>query len=422
MSALRVLVYPHAMELGGSQLNAIEIAAAVRDLGHDVTIISEDGPMVDHVQRLDLPRIPLDRDRRRPAPATVRLLRDLVHDRGIDIIHGYEWPPGVEAAAAVFPGRSAAAVCTVMSSAVAPFLPRHLPLVVGTEALRRRTAAGRPGSVDLIEPPVDVVANAPDHPSAEFVAKFGLGDRTGAPAGDLLTVAVVCRLVPELKLEGVLTAIDVIGTLARERPLRLLIVGGGSAAETVAERAAAANATAGWRAVVLTGELMDPRPAYAAADVMLGMGGSALRSLAFGKPLIVQGELGFWELLTPQTCQQFLDEGWYGIGSGHDGPSRLTAALRPLIEDGGERDKLGRYGRELAIERFSLGHAAKLQETIYRTALSARLRPGVAARTVDLARTVGGVGLYKVRRKVERARGTASRDDFNALARGARRA
>ena len=48
--------------------------------------------------------------------------------------------------------------------------------------------------------------------------------------------------------------------------------------------------TAGRQVVLLTGEIADPRPAYAAADVVVGQGGSALRGMAFGKPLVVVGE------------------------------------------------------------------------------------------------------------------------------------
>ena len=94
-----------------------------------------------------------------------------------------------------------------------------------------------------------------------------------------------------------------------------MIVGDGAARAEVEEAAAAANARAGRRVVVLAGQLGDPRPAYAAADVVLGMGGSALRGMAFGKPLMVQGEGGFWELLTPESAPMFLRQGWYGIGS-----------------------------------------------------------------------------------------------------------
>ena len=53
-AGLNVLVYPHAMEVGGSQLNAIELAAAVRDLGNEVTVLSDDGPLVQRVRELDL--------------------------------------------------------------------------------------------------------------------------------------------------------------------------------------------------------------------------------------------------------------------------------------------------------------------------------------------------------------------------------
>ena len=104
-------------------------------------------------------------------------------------------------------------------------------------------------------------------------------------------VVVVGRLSRDLKLEGLLSACDAIGAMAASGiGVQLAIVGDGDAKDQVAERAKRANAVAGRRAVVLTGSLTDPRPAYAAGDVLLGMGSSALRAMSFGKPLIVQGQ------------------------------------------------------------------------------------------------------------------------------------
>ncbi len=413
MAELSILVYPHAMEVGGSQLNAIELAAAVRDLGHRVAVVGEDGPLVDRVEALGLERLPLPARRRRPSPAVAAHLRSLIRGRGLQVVHGYEWPPALEAAAATaYANGGAVAVCTVMSMAVAPFLPASMPLVVGTRALQRHTAARRPGPVHLIEPPVDVVENAPGHPVGGFRDRYGLG-AAGLRAGvdRPLVVAVVCRLVPELKLEGVLTAVEVVGRLGRDLPIKLVVVGDGPARGQVEEQARKANAEAGRTAVVLTGELLDPRPAYAAADVMLGMGGSALRALAFGRPLVVQGERGFWELLTPESCPLFLEQGWYGIGDGTGGARRLTTILRQLLDDAALRDRLGGYGRELAVERFSLERAARVQEVIYRSALAGA---GSARQTVDGLRSAAGLVRYKVRRRYEGLRGTVVRDDFNA--------
>ncbi|MEV4342924.1 glycosyltransferase family 4 protein [Actinoplanes sp. NPDC049596] len=409
LDRMNILVYPHDMAMGGSQLNAIELAAATRDLGHRVAVVGDDGPLVRLVRDLGLRHIPVPAGRRRPSPAVTRRLRRLVRAEGVDIVHGYEWPPGLEAAAAAFPLGRAAAVCTVMSMSVAPFLPASLPLVVGTKAIQDVTAPGRPGPVHLIEPPVDVVANAPCHPTGAFRAEHDLGPGP-------VDLVVVCRLVPELKLEGVLTAIDVVGELSRELPLRLTVVGDGTARATVEEHAAKANARAGRRAVVLTGELFDPRPAYAAADVMLGMGGSALRSLAFGKPLVVQGEKGFWELLTPDSAGLFLQQGWYGVADGTGGAERLAAILRSLVADPARRSELGAYGRRLAEERFSLSRAARVQEDIYREALAAaRSGRGVLGQGAELTRSFSGVAAHKVRRRYRAARGTRASEDFNQV-------
>ncbi|HSV66369.1 MAG TPA: glycosyltransferase family 4 protein [Mycobacteriales bacterium] len=403
---MRVLVYPHAMELGGSQLNAIELAAAVRDRGHDVWVVAEDGPLVSTVEGLGLERIPLrvGASRRRPSSAVARQLIEVARRRGVGVVHGYEWPPGIEAFFGPRLRLGTPAVCTVMSMSVAPFLPRGLPLVVGTADLRDRARADGFRQVTLIEPPVDVRANSPSAAGvdpAAFRARHGLD-----PA--LPLVVAVCRLVPELKLEGLLAAVEAVGRLnAGGTRCQLAIVGDGPSRPVLAERAR----EVGGGATVLTGQLADPRPAYAAADVMLGMGGSALRGMAFGTPLVVQGERGFWELLTPGSAARFLAQGWYGVGSGGDGAATLAGILRGLLADPGERDRLGRYARELVVDRFSLEHAAGVQEAVYAAATGGQRRLPAA----DAVRSAVGVGSYKVRRKVARLRGTARTDDFNAV-------
>jgi len=93
-----VLVYPHTMETGGSPLNAVEIAAAVRDRGHEVMVVSRPGALVEMVRQLGLTHIPLDpRSRRTPSPRAAAHLTQLVRRHRLDVLHGYEWPPTLEA-------------------------------------------------------------------------------------------------------------------------------------------------------------------------------------------------------------------------------------------------------------------------------------------------------------------------------------
>jgi glycosyltransferase involved in cell wall biosynthesis len=222
-------------------------------------------------------------------------------------------------------------------------------------------------------------------------------------------------LVPELKLEGLLSTCDAVGELSGEGfPVRLVIVGDGRARSQIASRAEGINAAVGRTAIFLTGEIADPRPAYAAADIIVGQGGSALRGMAFGKPLIVVGEDGFSELLTPDSAPLFLSQGWYGLGAGSlgSGSPALRFALARLFGSPTSRQELGTFARRLVVERFSLKRAAALQEDIYLTAMSDRVAAG--SLIADVARCAGGVLISKVGRSYRRRFGFDAIDDANA--------
>ncbi len=403
---MRVLVYPHDLGIGGSQLNAVELADAVHRAGHDVVVFGRPGALVDRIEQLGLEFIEAPESRHRPSRSVQEALVGLIDRRGIDVLHGYEWPPSLECILAARRRRGVATVTTVMSMAVAPFIPRRAPLVVGTAQIEAGERASGRTEVSLIEPPVDLRENGPDLDvgSEEFAQAWQLDDGR-------LNVVMVTRLATELKLEGILAAADAIGRLSTATPVRLVIVGDGPAREIVRERARAVNARYGEGTIVLAGELRDPRPAYALADIALGMGGSALRAMAFAKPLIVQGERGFWETLAPETVDTFLWQGWYGVAAdAHAGSATLEARLRPLLDDPGLRRSLGEFGRDLVERRFSLDRAAQTQIGIYERALTASARGPVRVDTGSFAR----FARYHLERRVHRVFGGHRVDDFNS--------
>ncbi len=402
-----VVVYPHDLGMGGSQLNAVEIAGGMRDLGHQVIVYGRPGVLCDRITELGLEFVASPEPKKRPSPRVIQDLRRLIRERHIDVVHGYEWPPTLEARLAVM-GTRAVCVSTVMSMAVAPFIPRRVPLVVGTEQIAAvERAAGR-RSVSVIEPPVDVVHNAPGRSDVDVLA-FRAEHRI--PTGGAHVVCV-SRLAHELKLEGILTAIDVVPTLGAD--VTLTIVGDGPAGTVVHAAAASVNERVGRGAVRVIGQVADPRPAYDGADIVLGMGGSALRALAFAKPLVVQGERGYWRLLTDNALEEFLWTGWYGVGESADaGPDRLRGILTGLLSDSAERKRLGAYGRDLVCRRFSVEAAVARQQRVFEAAVldGGRLR---AASIIDDGRAAIGFAGHVVRRKASRLRGTAPTDDFNA--------
>ncbi|MBB2985740.1 glycosyltransferase [Terracoccus luteus] len=404
---MRVVVYPHDLGLGGSQLNAVELAGAVRDLGHDVVVYGRPGALVGRVEQLGLEFVPSPPPGRRPSARVVTDLRRLVRRRGVDVVHGYEWPPILEARMAAL-GADVAAVGTVMSMAVAPFIPRRVPLVVGTAQIGAAERQRGRAHVTVIEPPIDLQDNRIDAPELAddvpaFARRYGVDTRRPV-------VVVVTRLARELKLEGLLTAVRTVPDL--HGAPTLVVVGDGPERQAVAAAADDANRAAGREAVVLTGPLDDPRPAYAVADVVLGMGGSVLRAMAFGKPVVVQGEGGFWSRLTPDTLDRFRWEGWYGVGPDPVlGSDALRAQLQPLLHDEQARVAAGEYAREV-VQAHGLVAAAERQAQEYERAVTAR-----AGRRLDLVGdTTGAARLvtHVAGRHVQRLRGRASTDDFNA--------
>jgi glycosyltransferase involved in cell wall biosynthesis len=369
---MNILICPHQLVMGGSQINAIELAAAVRGRGHSVTVTAPDGVLTPMVRSLGLDYVPTPSHSHYASVATAWHLTSLVRARGIDVVHTYEWRPSIEAMAGPNLLCGTPLLMTVLSMSVPGFLPSHPPLLLGTRELIARHT--RNSNTHLMEPPIDTSLNATVSIS-QARRSLGLDD-------DDLVVSVVCRLTSDLqKLEGVLQAMEVVDVLAASLPLRLLVVGGGEGLERVRLLADAINKTHGREIIMATGSMMDPRIAYEAADIVIGMGSSALKGMSFAKPLVVQGENGFWRLLDERSLPGFLEQGMFGHGGA--GAADLSAALRSLAADPGRCADLGRLGRQVVVSRFGLHGAADRLIDIYDDLV--RKPPAASTRIASIA-------------------------------------
>jgi glycosyltransferase involved in cell wall biosynthesis len=360
---MRVLVCPHQMEMGGSQLNAVEMAAAVRNQGHESIVYAPDGVLVEKVRTLGVELVSAPEPGSGINRAWMRRLREVIQERRIDLVHAYEWGPCIEASFSAGMRRRVPVLMSIMAMGVPPFLPHHLPIVVGTPALaEEQRRAGR--RTYLLEPPVDMDVNRSiDVPAARR--------RWEIPAGELV-VSVVSMLTTELeKLQGILAAIAMVDRLAGEYPVRLLIAGDGEGFEQVSLRGKRVNERHQRTVIQAVGFQADPSSIYEAADIVLGMGSSAIKGLAFGKPLIVQGTAGYWEAMDNGNSSRFLHRGWFG--SDGAGAANLETALRGLLDDPYRRAQLGGFGRCLVEDRYSLDGAARVLSDIYDEVLLERV-------------------------------------------------
>ncbi|WP_099513371.1 glycosyltransferase family 4 protein [Microvirga ossetica] len=355
---MRILVYPHELTIGGSQINAIDLAAGIADAGHEVLIYGRTGPLVEYIKDRNLEFLPAHPLKYRPAPSRIIQLAEITRRRQIDLIHTYEWPGCLDAyfGAGLFLG--VPLLCTVLSMSVMPYVPAAVPLIMGTEELGREAREVQHSNVWVLEPPINVDSDHPGIDGSDFRRTHGVSEH------DLLIVGV-SRFAPDLKLDSLVRAIDAADLLAGQYPIKLVLVGGGSAFDSLLERARAVNVRWEREVVALPGPTLDPRAAYAAADIVIGMGSSALRALAIGRPLIVQGEEAFSAIFNPETLNLFLKQGFYGLADGAAGATRLAEQLESLLANPDRREELGRFGREVVVQRFSLDRAVQVQLGIY---------------------------------------------------------
>ncbi|MFJ6417897.1 glycosyltransferase family 4 protein [Paeniglutamicibacter sp. NPDC091659] len=380
---MKILVCPHDMNLGGSQLNAIELADKVRALGHEVVIHAPEGVLTDKVRSLGIPYVSS------PVPANHKEWRKslgrLLEDTDIDLIHTYEWESTLDASFSPSVRGRIPLLASVMSMQVPEFLPRHLPLTVGTPALAAELA-WQHRTAFLLEPPVDMELNKATDPAAAR-AGLGLGD-------DRIVISIATKLGTELeKLQGVLSAIALVDRMADSHPLHLLIAGGGPGLSQVRERARAVNERHQGTVVEVLGYLNDPRPAYEAADIVLGMGASAIKAMAFSKALVVQGEAGFWKTLDEGNAEGFLQRGWFGYKG--QGIADLERELETLVAQPELRERLGAFGRTLVEKRYSLDRSAKELVAIYLDLLAHRGTDTLTARAASLLRSAVEVSRFR---------------------------
>lgn len=375
---MKIVVFAHRLELGGTQINAIELAAQLRDAhGIDVVVHATEGPALPLLRAKCLKFCPAPDARFHPAPARIRTLREVVRREKPDLIHAWDWWQALEAYVGVYLPMGVPMVVTDMMMELTRSMPREVVTTFGFRDLQAEAMRAGWRRAHLLPPPVDTVSNAPGRMDGRaFRLQHGI-------LADQLLVLTVSRLADVMKSDTILRSIRVVSDLGEDLPLKLVIVGDGASRPRLEAAAAEANRRLRRAAVVLTGPMEDPRAAYDAADMVLGMGGSALRALAHEKPVVVTGTRGFACIFSPQTASRFLHTGFFGRGDGSD--ADMTNAVLTLATELELREKLGSFGRDFVVAHHRLDHVATDFLDICRAAM--HYQPGRAETALDVIRT-----------------------------------
>jgi glycosyltransferase involved in cell wall biosynthesis len=355
---VRILLVDLDSDWRGGQSQALLLLKGLRARGHDAELLSVSGAALAERARaagVPLYLVPGGGFRR---PQAARLLRRLLQERPMDVVHANEahaltaaWLARAHHAASLvaarrvlFPlGRSplslaryrAAARVVAVSRAV-----REQLLAAGLEAARLEIV---PDGVE-IPPPITAEERA------QARARWNI------PA-EAPVAAYVASFTEE---KGHALLLDALAELRHSVPsCRLLLVGTGPLQNELRERARSAGTLP---AVCFAGPLEDLRCAYAACDVFLfpslreGLGSALLMAMSYALPVVA---------LEGGSIADVLEGGRNGLIV-PAAAAPLAAGAARLFADAVFARRLGEAARDTVKERFSADRMVEETERIYR--------------------------------------------------------
>lgn len=404
---MNILVCPNTTIIGGASLDAVDLAAAMRERGHQLFVLGPPGALVERLGPLGITWIEgpatddgtapeLGRGRALwPSVAVMRRIRRVVADEHIDVVHTYEWPRCLEADYGAHLVDGIPLVSTILAVKAPKFLPRTAHIVVGARELADLLKERSYPAVTLIEP---WIRQPPTTGTADGAAQFASAHRLdeGVP------VVVIASRLSGMKMDSLRLAIEATKVVASDRPVQLVIAGEGAGEQELRDRAEQVNRQLGRRAITFTGLLDDVGPAYASADVVLGMGTALLGGMAYGKPAIVVGEGGFSELLTNETEAALSAVGFWGEGPAGGAADRLAGHLIEALRDPERTGELAACSMSLVARRLSRAAAGEVIEGVYRETIAST--PPAPARLLHAGRSFARFAAMRGRGKVARLR------------------
>ncbi|MDH6578472.1 glycosyltransferase [Kitasatospora sp. MAP5-34] len=218
-------------------------------------------------------------------------------------------------------------------------------------------AAGLPADWRVIPNGVDVRHYAPADSAARRAARMSLGLDLDAPLA--VCVGRLCRQ----KGQDVLLAAwpEVVGRLPAAR---LALVGDGPEATQLADQVRELPEPSRVR---LAGDVADPRPWLAAADLVVlpsrweGMALAPLEAMATGRPVLLSDVPGARECLPPGQVADCLVE--------PENPAELARRLIEALSDPIECERRGAIARRHVTDRHDVRNVIAQVDDLYRTVL-----------------------------------------------------
>lgn len=369
---LNVLVCTMQLGIGGAETHIVELAKELHRNGLNVIVASNGGEYVRELEADGIKhyRVPMQNKNPINMIKAAKMLKKIIKAENIDIVHAHARIPSF------ILGR-------LYKRMKFPFVTTaHWVFNTGyglkyiTNWGEKTVAVSEDIKQYLMDnykiPSGDIRVTINGIDTEKFSSKTDASDiRQELGINDSDTVITYISRMDESRSLAAKQLIEVVPELAKEIPnLKVIVVGGGDDFEKVKAMTEAANKSADYRAVILTGGRTDINKLIAPCELFVGVSRSALEAMAAEKPVIIAGNEGYIGLFDESKLAVGIDTNFCCRGCEMSSGELLKRdILKYFSMSMEERRSLGAYGRELIKREYSVSRMAEDTMKVYEWAL-----------------------------------------------------
>lgn len=353
----RILMALMGLDIGGAETHVIELTKMLVADGHTVVIVSNGGVYEDTLKALGVKSYHAPLTKKSPSAllTSYRTIKRIIKEEEIDIVHSHARIPSTvcgllhrrmkfafltSAHGLFYTGRGFKYLSEWGQKTIAVSKDIEEYLLRNYKILKR--------DIILTINGIDTETFSPLEKGEAVKKEFGLGTEP--------VIVHVSRLDPETELTARLL-ISLAGDIDRLLPgFTLLIAGNGKSMAELVKLGEAANHKLGRNCIRMAGRRTDVPQIVAVGDLVVGVSRAALEAMSAGKPVILSGSQGFMGLFDETKRLAAIDNNFCGRGFAKPTRENLLASLKDafVLHDAVERQELGRFGRKVVIENYSL--------------------------------------------------------------------
>ena len=367
----RVLMTLTRFDIGGAETHVLELSLELKRMGYYVVVASNGGVYEKNLADAGIHHYKVPMHSKSPAKVkeSLNLLKNIIKSENIEIVHAH--------------GRIPAFLCgilkktmdfTFVTTAHWVFDTSHglkyitnwgEKVVAVSEDIKKYLMDNykvNPTDIYVTINGIDTDKFSKDVEFSDILEEFSLEQNTKK-------IVYISRM-DEDRAQVAFHLAEIVPELVKINPdIEVLIVGGGNVYEKLEKQVNEINARLGKRYIVLTGARTDIYKFASLSDIFVGVSRSALEAMACEKPVIVAGNEGYLGIFDEDKLDNAINTNFCCRGLALSTPELLLADLKVLLQnDDSENVRLGTFGRNIILEKYSLSKMAGDCEKMYKAA------------------------------------------------------